>query len=306
MILAADRILSGQLGTQPSPLDAGPFRLVSLWEMLQFHAGEFVAAMEVLRTLGSSLLTFELNRDLTNIVHQLGNTEVRETKASFKEIRDGLLQDLPNLRKQLVGMRLRVSLILFDRLIEDLRVLETHEEYLNLKNPINDLVSRIIDELSTQVFVQIAPTMTKYFPREGRPLFGKRVARKFAIASDDIDEAGACLTCGRATACVMHLMRVMEIGVRRFAKRLNVTVGPKDTFGTIVRNARPNIAALPNGTPDELKRREHFNEIAVHLGHFCDGLRNSTMHPKRSYTLEQAENLFKNVGEFMKTLAKTV
>jgi hypothetical protein len=57
-------------------------------------------------------------------------------------------------------------------------------------------------------------------------LFGKEVNDRFPMAIDDIEEAGKCLALGRATACVLHAMRIIEVGLRALAKALNIPFAP--------------------------------------------------------------------------------
>ena len=58
--------------------------------------------------------------------------------------------------------------------------------------------------------------------------FGKEVGRAFPSADFDIWEATKCLALDRHTACVFHLMRVMELGLHALGKSLNdPTLDPK-------------------------------------------------------------------------------
>jgi hypothetical protein len=75
-------------------------------------------------------------------------------------------------------------------------------------------------ELSTFNFYFVAPDRAKYLSATSQGLFGSRVAEKFPMAEYDIEEAGKCLALQRPTACVMHLMRVLEIGLQSLAKEL--------------------------------------------------------------------------------------
>jgi hypothetical protein len=45
-------------------------------------------------------------------------------------------------------------------------------------------------------------------------------------ASFDIEEAGKCLAFDRGTATVMHLMRVLEVGLKALAKVLQIAYAP--------------------------------------------------------------------------------
>src|SRR5205823_5048579 len=76
-------------------------------------------------------------------------------------------------------------------------------------------------ELDKRKFYGPLERYTKYF--EPEQLFGAEVFNNFASANDDIYEAGTCLALERATACVMHLMRVLEAGLAALAKAVGIS-----------------------------------------------------------------------------------
>src|SRR5206468_1241557 len=55
-------------------------------------------------------------------------------------------------------------------------------------------------------------------------LFGKEVAQAFLSTETafEIEESGSCYALGRFTACVFHLMRVLERGLLALANNLNI------------------------------------------------------------------------------------
>lgn len=103
-------------------------------------------------------------------------------------------------------------------------------------NDILDDVRRIENDftilLSKIKFYYLSPSTAKLY---GKPqLFGDLVAKKFPKASLDVECAGNCLALGEPTACVLHLNRVMEIAVRKLARKLKFEPKPKDTFGAVL------------------------------------------------------------------------
>jgi hypothetical protein len=134
-----------------------------------------------------------------------------------------------------------------------------------------------------------------------------RTLPKFPKLTEDIDEAGKCLFFGRYTAVVFHLMRVMEVGVRRLARLLRTNVNLDQAWGIILQPIDTAIVALPGGvaaTDKEKKRKAKFSEVAVFLRHVKDAWRNDTMHPKRTYTEEEANRVFEIVKAFVQSLVK--
>jgi hypothetical protein len=65
------------------------------------------------------------------------------------------------------------------------------------------------------------PTDKAEFYRRPEQLFGVQVVSSFPSCTTDIEEAGKSYATGRSIACVFHLMRVMEIGLRVFATTLH-------------------------------------------------------------------------------------
>jgi len=70
----------------------------------------------------------------------------------------------------------------------------------------------------------------KYYEQER--LFGDEVFNQFPSARMDIQEAGNCYAMGRYTACVFHLMRVLEIALKALWVSLNTGAKePRDWGG---------------------------------------------------------------------------
>jgi hypothetical protein len=80
---------------------------------------------------------------------------------------------------------------------------------------LDSLLSQIQNESQKRIFVVIDYADARFF--ENDRLFGDTVYANFPTARDDIKESGNCLAAGRATACIFHLMRVAEIGLRVLA-----------------------------------------------------------------------------------------
>ena len=100
-------------------------------------------------------------------------------------------------------------------------------------------------------------------------------------------------------------MRVMEVGVQKFAYKLGAnwrsTGGRELEWMKICSNIKGKIGALPNS--DEKDLLWHSYSFLVAVG---KAWRNSTMHPKKTYTQEECENIHFAVSLFMNDLAKRV
>ena len=132
------------------------------------------------------------------------------------------------------------------------------------------------------------------------PLFGREVDDKLSGMAEDIGEAAKCLSVHRYTACVFHLMRAMEGAVQRLSESLSIT-NPSREWGKLLSDIKPKIAAMQTG-----EMRNKWSENFALLYHVKQAWRNDTMHPKQTYTEEEAKEVFSATRSFMKNLAALV
>ncbi|WP_069095406.1 hypothetical protein [Methyloligella halotolerans] len=84
-----------------------------------------------------------------------------------------------------------------------------------------NIQGRMFDELSLVSVFCIDRNRSKFYSAD-TPLFGESVEKKFKNAAFEVEEAGKCLALRRSTACVFHLMRVLEVGIRSVARSLSI------------------------------------------------------------------------------------
>jgi hypothetical protein len=71
-------------------------------------------------------------------------------------------------------------------------------------------------ELSLINVFALEKQKSEYF--EPKQPFGADFELKFPLAVYEVEESGKCIALSRDTASVLHLMRVMEIGIRAVAR----------------------------------------------------------------------------------------
>lgn len=173
----------------------------------------------------------------------------------------------------------------------------------NLPADVKALRDRFEDRLKTEWYFHV-PAADRPYCGE-KELFGDKVTKKFPKALEDIEEAGTCLALGRGTACVFHLMRAMEVVVQRLSTKLGIP-NPDREWGKLLSDMGKAIDAMPI-TPEAAKRkRNKWSEAHTHLYHVKQAWRNETMHPKKTYTQEQAREVFSASRVFMNHLAGLV
>ena len=173
-----------------------------------------------------------------------------------------------------------------------------------ISQSLKELRDRIVDELDDRTLYYVEPERVELLLK-GQENFGNDVLDVFPKASTDIAEAAACLAWGRYTACVFHLMRAMEFALREAGKKLDCAVFDKNgaflSWGPMISNMDASISSLP----DEDEKRE-WSEVRALLYHVKQCWRNDTMHPKRTYTQEEAITTFHAVKSFLRSFSVLV
>lgn len=170
----------------------------------------------------------------------------------------------------------------------------------DLRSLAAELKGRLHDELRQALFFRVDSENAKYFVTPN--LFGDAVAEHYAPAISDIEEAGKCLALARPTACVFHLMRVMELGLKGVAKALEIPYAP--SWESYLRQINARIAEKHQHKDAAWRKEEpFFQEVAGDLTSIKIAWRNPTMHIVRKYSSLEAEQIFAAVRTFMQRLA---
>jgi hypothetical protein len=172
--------------------------------------------------------------------------------------------------------------------------------YLDLVELLNELQGRIVDEARGVVFLTLDPSKNRFYLNPN--LFGEVIAERLPTTIGDIEEAGKCLALDRGTACVFHLMRVMEVGLQRLANDLGIPYAP--SWESYINQINTRVALKHKKKGIKWKRDEpYFKEIAGDLLTVKVAWRNPTMHIVRTYTPEEAEQIFGAVRTLMQRVA---
>lgn len=133
------------------------------------------------------------------------------------------------------------------------------------------------------------------------------VIEKFPSTETDI-RLGTDLYClGHSTACVFHMMRVLEDGLEALATELGVPVGA-DTWGQIIGNIEKAISDHSSSRryPGKKETRKFYSEAAIQFGYFKDGWRNYVSHGKTFYSINEANKVLNHTRDFMVLLAENL
>jgi hypothetical protein len=230
----------------------------------------------------------------------------RDTDHAAKEVTPGtvvhkwITEDwLPELVQKCRNVGLVVSAELIRNLLDYMRT-GVKRKGADLSHELEHLGNTIRIEMAQVTFMHIPADRSKFYDQ--KELLGADVNSKFHGIQYDITEAGNCYSAGRSTACVFHLMRIMETGVQEFGNKLGVTLTNEKNWQNILDEINKAIKALPHKD----KATKEMSEASANLYAVKLAWRNEVMHPKDTYTLEEADNLIRQVKLFMQQLAKIV
>lgn len=117
-------------------------------------------------------------------------------------------EDLRGLLRHCHKLNLPVSSKFIERVAEKFE--SEGGTFEDLEREIDAIRNAIVAELGALTFFTLDARFAGHFANT-QP-FGTVVAEKFPGAAYDVEEAAKCLALSRSTACVFHLMRVMEVG----------------------------------------------------------------------------------------------
>lgn len=184
---------------------------------------------------------------------------------------------------------------------------------------IDNLDQRIMDEMANHLFFFMPPKNVLYYlqdpdsilmPGVASPpplrvqkenLFGAGVQDSFPSSIFDFEEAAKCLAYGQGTACVMHLARVAEVGLKALASELKLP--PQNNWGQHLKNIETELMSRYKKTGARTSNELFYAEVAAQLGHIKTAWRNPTMHAESKHTETQGEEIFRAVRSFMQHLA---
>ena len=255
--------------------------LVSLWNMLRFCASDFCMASGIIGQLYAQV-----------------SSGVSPTDSSW-----GLLAgELGVLERTCEGMGLPSTLAQIKRIKPIFMEGSSRIDIASFARDVMEVHTRLIDELRSRMFLVIPPERVSYYEKFQ---FGSDVERAFPSAGYDAIEAGKCYACNRSTACVFHLMRVLEVGLRAFADRFGV-VSDHTNWHKVIEEIEKAIRAMandPNHTAHWREQQEFFSQAASYFMVLKNAWRNYTAHARGKYTEEEAEVIFVNVRAFMQKLS---
>lgn len=251
----------------------GSRRLWSLWEMLTLDAKEFVM-----------------------LLHTLMNIEL-QTRRFVGPVSVEFVSKADGVTDYLIGIMAPLDLPHSVKTAKNLmRSPKTYEEW---HRGLENVTNSVMLELEGRKFYGPLRSFEKYYDQP-KP-FGDQVFDNFPSANEDLYEAGMCLALERGTACVMHLMRALEVALGVLAQTLGVT--NKNDWGQYLKGIQTELDTRMKVSGARSPDEQFCAEVGDNFDRVRRAFRNPTMHPDKTYSQERAEEILLATKSFMTHLA---
>jgi hypothetical protein len=270
-----------EIPSQPScPASWNPFRVVSLYSMLEVYANSFCRASGIISQFRQQVYC-----------------GIQPNEGSF----GALGSEMHDLEIQCKTLGLTNTLAQITRVKKSLANDGIPDNLQIFANAVMEVFTRLVDELESRKFYSINSERLTYISGNQ---FSAVVGQKFPDAIDDMDEAAKCFAFERPTACIFHLMRVTEFGIKAFADLLGID-DHNPTWEPIIRKIDSELKT------DYSKRKfkgsqEVLANASTHLHAVKVAWRNKTMHVQKVNTMEHAKEIYDATAGFMRYLAENL
>jgi hypothetical protein len=270
-------------GVGVPPWIASSNQPISWWEMEKFSADLFYSIAQY------------LDRVKHRLEQRIKDGGTREDKLDAAKPESSGLKIFEAIEDRCIGIGLNVSAKCASDMV---RMIKNGTTLGYAMDQLAMLEKTIKYEMEDKLFMYIPPERAAFYG--SKEMFGTDVNTKFPVIQFDLVEAGNCYASGRGTAVVFHLMRIMEVGVQAFGDKLGVTLVNEKNWQNILDEINKAIKPLPPKDKTTVEMcQASANLYAVKLA-----WRNEVMHPNDTYTLEESDNLIRQVRLFMQQLAK--
>ena len=264
---------------------SSPRALVNWWDMQQFHAEKFCNIMSHVAGLGARLA--------------MGDREQYIPETVRKDVISKLLQVAITCR----SIELVVAPLQIDATIYNLKN-PGNLAYLQVSQIVIDLGQAISSEMQSRLFLWIPPEKIKYYDQA--ELFGPGVNESFPSTERDVRSAGTCYAADEGTASVMHLMRVLELGLNVLALKLGIAFERRE-WENVINDMECVIKKIngPHAGNDWREQQRFYSEAAKDFRYFKNAWRNHAMHAHEHYDPSEERLILEHVGAFMGHLAES-
>ncbi len=223
MMRSEIQLQRGESLREDNPLQL--YKIVSLWDIMRFYAEQWLG---IFRLIGQI-------EGMVEIADELQSLPRKTIPPDNSQSLDALDQELQRLPSQLSKMELFIAAESAKELAKFMKRYIEQGEIFKARNLASEF-SRITEyEFRNKIVIMIPGNRARLYRVEASFL-GEEVLTRTSELTEDAEEAGNCFAFGRYTACVFHLMRIMETIVQEVAIKMEI----KNENGSIldVRNEK--------------------------------------------------------------------
>lgn len=270
------------------------------------RGGSIRSAREMLEINGRLFLNAVMEiRRIQTIIEHLGNDEQRRANMG-RDSREIVIGNMAEMLSALEQLHARLAHTAASRLSVSLKADDTLT-WLDLKLSMDDVESRLRDELEMVHLFVLGPSMATYL-LDGPDLCGPVITNHYPSVLFEMEEAAKCLALLRPTASVFHSMRSLEVAVRALARFLAVpdpTKPRERNWGVILDAIKAGMEAKYPGPTMPHSEKAKVENLYASLDAIRNPWRNATMHVENIYQPHEAEHILKCVNMLLLTMAQT-
>lgn len=281
-------------GAERPPWETAPLGVVSLFDMLEFSAGEYVEISHLFGLIQAACRVEPLDgKEISNTLKKL---LIEADRLGLPVTREAISQLLLELVKanpggvQIEGEGRERVVRVATTLVDTGRV-SYHFEciYFTLKAELKSLQFRVIPS-------------AKALYCEPSWLFESSIYKKFPKAWKEFQAAGRCYAFGENTACAFHLQRALEWGLKSLAVHLDKRFD-RNSWENHLEDIEKELTARYKAAGQRTSEQKFHSETAAQFGHMKVAWRNPTMHIEAKYDEREAAYLLVTIENFMTHLA---
>ena len=240
-------------GVKLRPWDANPYGVVSLLDMLDFSARDYLELSHTMGTLRAGVGPFQMPPE--DEVKKMLDTLIKECQ------RLSLVCTLGHL--QAMGRELKGGASL---------------------GPLRDRMGHHFETVYSTLKIEIDSVKIKAIPKEKNRfcdpqwLLDTPIYDKFPDSVDEFQRGGRCYAFGENTACVFHLMRVTDFFLRKVAESLGAEYDARNWHGIGSKIEERMREKYQNKTDDWKTKEPFYAEILTDISAIGRGHRNPALH----------------------------
>jgi len=259
-----------------APWNTAPYGVVSLFDMLKYAAAAFYKLSEEFSTLAQTPMLLQ-------------KPEIqKQCQLSLNELHDYCEQlELPLSKNQIATIIDAVN----------------GDDIERVRRSFLELQKRVYEELEAKACFCLPGNKVRYWNPVW--LLDTPIYDKFRSAWEEFQRAGHCYAFGENTACVFHLMRIVDFGLRQVAKSLGIEYEARNWNGIGNKIQEKMEQKYKTKTADWKKSEPMYAEILTDIQAIGRGHRNPALHElEKKYEERDAQHMLNVVEGFMLHLAK--